>query len=112
MTDIGYIFWTTGSIDEARKVGRFLVQEGLVACVNIVPWVESIFKWNQQIQTEQETQVILKTLTQNFDKVAQVIKENTTYEVPAITMVKAEQVNSSFSQYIHDAIDPKASLHN
>ncbi len=41
------IHWTSGSIDEARKVARYLVQERYVACAQITPWVESIFKRGQ-----------------------------------------------------------------
>ena len=61
------IYWTCGSLDEARKISRQLVEAKLVACANIIPWVESIFIWNDQLDTSQETKVIFKTRDEHFD---------------------------------------------
>lgn len=81
------IYWTTGSMDEARKVSRYLVQEKLVACANIIPWVESIFLWNDQLDTSQETKVIFKTRNDCFEAVRAFILKTTKYEVPEILKV-------------------------
>lgn len=79
------ITWTSGSIDEARKICRYLVQERLVACAQIIPWIESIYLWNNQLETSQECKVTLKTQLERYEKVQEIILENCTYEVPEIT---------------------------
>ena len=78
------IRWYSGSIDEARKVSRYLVQERLVACAQIIPWIESIYMWNNQLETTQETKVVLKAKHADFDKIKSVIIENSKYEIPEI----------------------------
>jgi periplasmic divalent cation tolerance protein len=78
------ITWTNGSIDEARRICRFLVQERLVACAQIVPWVESIYMWNNQLETSQECKVVMKTQLQHFAQIKDAIIENCTYDVPEI----------------------------
>lgn len=79
------ISWTSGNIDEARKICRYLVQERLVACAQIIPWIESIFLWNNQLETQQETKITLKTQFDRFEEIKQIILENCSYELPEIT---------------------------
>lgn len=69
MAEFIEINWTSGSIDEARKVSRYLVQERLVACAQIIPWIESIYMWNNQLETTQESKVTLKTKRIFFDEI-------------------------------------------
>jgi periplasmic divalent cation tolerance protein len=97
------IQWTCGSIDEARKVARYLVQERYVACANIIPWVESIYMWDNQLNTEQETKVIFKTRPERFDAVKEVILKNTAYEVPEITAIPIEQVNDQYLAWLEES---------
>lgn len=79
------IHWSCGSLDEARRVCRYLVQERLVACAQIVPWIESIYLWNNQMETTQESRILLKTREALFERVRKVILDHTSYEVPEIT---------------------------
>ena len=82
MSDYIEIHWTAGSLDEARKVCRYLVQERLVACAQIIPWVESIYMWNNQLDTTQESKITLKAHLNNYDQIKEVILKNCSYEVP------------------------------
>lgn len=78
------ITWTTGSLDEARKVSRYLVQERLVACAQIVPWIESIFMWNNQLETAQESKVVMKAHLEHYPAIEEVIVKNSSYDLPEI----------------------------
>ena len=78
------IQWTAGSIDEARKIARYLVQERLVASAQIIPWIESIYMWNNQLETVQESKVVCRTIQGNFKAIEEVILQNSSYEVPEI----------------------------
>ncbi|MBA2729039.1 MAG: divalent-cation tolerance protein CutA [Parachlamydiaceae bacterium] len=90
MTNFLEIHWTSGSLDEARKISRFLIQERYVACAQIVPWIESIYMWNNQLETAQESKIILKAPASNFEKIKEVILSNSSYQVPEITFNKIE----------------------
>ncbi len=96
------IHWTSGSIDEARKVSRFLVQEGLVASAQITPWVESIFLWNNQLDTSQESKITLKTCLDNYEKITEIIKQNCTYEIPEITYTLIDGGNQEYLNWLKD----------
>jgi periplasmic divalent cation tolerance protein len=98
------IHWTCGSIDEARKISRYLVQEGLVSCANITPWVESVFQWNGDLETAQETLVLFKTTEELFSTVCEVIESNTKYELPVITYFPIEGGNVEGVQWLKEGV--------
>lgn len=100
MADFIEIHWTSGSLDEARKVARYLVQERLVACAQITPWIESIYMWNNQLETTQESKVVFKTREELYDKIKKVIEENCSYEVPEILYFKIDGGNSTYMNWM------------
>lgn len=104
MTEFIEIQWTSGSIDEARKVCRFLVQERLVASAQIIPWIESIYQWNNQLETTQETKILLKTRKEYFERIKEVILKNCTYEVPEILSLSINQINSSYLDWMEESV--------
>ncbi len=108
MTDFIEITWTSGSLDEARKVSRYLIQEHLVACAQIIPWIESIYLWNNQLETNQESKIILKTRRDLFDRVKEVIERNTTYQVPEITFRTIEGGNQAYFDWLNEAFGSNA----
>lgn len=98
------IFWTSGSLDEARRICRFLVQERLVACAQIIPWIESIYQWDNKLETSQECKIILKTEKDAFDLVKKTIEENCKYEVPEILWIPIAGGNASYLQWLKESI--------
>lgn len=97
------VHWTSGSLDEARKISRFLVQERLIACAQIVPWIESIFMWNNQLETSQESKITFKTRLEHYDKIKKVIEENCSYEVPEITYSIIDGGNEPYLNWLNES---------
>jgi periplasmic divalent cation tolerance protein len=97
------IHWTSGSIDEARKISRFLVQEGYVACAQITPWIESIYLWNGQLETTQETSISLKSRIEHYEKIKKIIQENCTYQVPQITYQHIDGGNEEYLSWLQES---------
>lgn len=97
------IHWTSGSLDEARRVSRYLVQERYVACAQIVPWIESIFLWNNQLDNVQESKIVLKTRLDLYDKIKEIILQNSQYEVPEITWFRIEGGNKEYMDWLLDS---------
>jgi periplasmic divalent cation tolerance protein len=103
MTEYIEIRWTSGSIDEARKISRYLVQERLVACAQIIPWIESIYMWDNKLETAQECKITFKTRREYWDKIKQIIIENHSYEIPEIIYEPIEGGNAEYLAWIHES---------
>lgn len=98
------ITWTCASIDEARKVSRYVVQERLAAKAEITPWVESVLLLNGQLETTQETKVTFKTVEENFSQIEEIIKKNSRYDIPEITFRRIEGSNAEFENWMATSV--------
>ena len=94
------IFVTASSIHEARKIGRTLVEEGLVACCNISQSIESIFTWQGKINVGNEVLIILKTKENLFHAVEKRVKQLHSYEVPEIIALPIIQGSKDYLDWV------------
>ena len=81
------IYTTIGNIQDARKIAHTLTEEQLVACVNIIPNIESIYRWKGKIESDEETVMIIKTKDVNVKKTIQRIKQLHSYELPDVVVL-------------------------
>jgi len=98
MTDARIVLTTAGSPEEAEKIARALVERRLAACVNIVPQIQSVYRWKDKIEQETEWLLIIKTKTNLFESVADAIKELHSYELPECVML---EVSSGSERYLN-----------
>jgi periplasmic divalent cation tolerance protein len=86
MTKSSYIvvFITTSSYEEARKIADALVVQKKAACVNIVPKVNSLFRWKGKIEDVEESLMVVKTRAELFPDVVSTVKSIHSYDVPEI----------------------------
>jgi periplasmic divalent cation tolerance protein len=84
MPEAFIIFSTFADADTARQAARTLVEERLVACANIVPQVESIYRWQGKIESSAEVLVIFKTTRERYPAFEQRLRSLHPYEVPEI----------------------------
>ncbi len=84
---VAIVYSTIDTIQDARRIAHTLVEEQLVACVNIIPKIESIYTWKGKIENEEEYLIIAKTVDQNVKKTIQRIKTLHTYELPDIIVL-------------------------
>jgi periplasmic divalent cation tolerance protein len=82
-TDRIVVLITAGS-EEAHKIAKLLVKEKKAACVNIVPGVDSLFRWKGKIDSVRESLLLVKTKASLFPEVVSLVKETHSYEVPEI----------------------------
>lgn len=73
-----------GTKEEARRIGRSLVEERLAACANLAGPIESIFHWEGKVEEEEETLLMLKTRSEHFEPLAGRVRELHSYEVPEV----------------------------
>ena len=81
------VYTTIDNIQDARKIAKTLVEEQLVACVNIIPNIESIYRWRGKVEEDSEFVLIIKTVDDNVEKTIRRIKELHSYELPDIIVL-------------------------
>lgn len=84
---VAVIYSTIGDIKDARRIAQTLVEEQLVACVNIIPNIESIYRWKGKIENDEECIFIAKTVDKNVKKTIARIKSLHPYELPDIIVI-------------------------
>lgn len=84
MDGISIVTITVGAVEEALAIARTLVNEELVACVQIVPRIRSIYRWKGEVCDEEEQLLIMKTRSDLFPVLSSRIREIHSYEVPEI----------------------------
>jgi len=75
---------TAGSEEEAHKIAELLVNQKKAACVNIVPGVDSLFRWEGKIDSARESLLLIKTKASLFPEIISLVKDIHSYEVPEI----------------------------
>lgn len=84
MAMVSILYSTTGTIEDARRIAHALLKDKLVACVNIIPKIESIYRWQGKIEESNECVLIAKTTERNVEKAIQKIRSLHPYETPDI----------------------------
>lgn len=85
---------------QAREIGQILVKERLVACVNILPAIQSLYWWNDEVQDDTETAFFAKTTKANVEKVIARVGELHSYECPCVISLPIEKGNPDYLKWI------------
>ena len=105
MTDKIIVLTTAGSEDEARKIARHLVEHRLAACVNLVPRVESIYRWQGKVESAAEWLLLIKTTAHGFPAVRDAIGELHSYEIPECIVLPIEDGSTPYLQWLGEAVE-------
>ena len=84
MTDKIVVLCTCSGEDEAERLAKALVESRTAACVNILPNIRSIYRWQGEVESSAEWLLIIKSSRERFDGVRAEIEKLHSYEVPEI----------------------------
>jgi periplasmic divalent cation tolerance protein len=104
MTDKQIVLSTAGSEGEARKIAQQLVERELAACVNIIPRIESIYRWQGKIESSQEWLLVIKTTAAQFPAVQATIRELHSYDLPECIAITADNGSMEYLNWIAESV--------
>ncbi len=78
---------TFPNMEKARQIGTVLVQMQLVACVNLIPEIQSIYSWEGKIEAQEEVMAFFKTSAAKYQELEQKVIEMHPYELPELVVV-------------------------
>jgi periplasmic divalent cation tolerance protein len=103
MTDKILVLSTAGSDQEASKIAQGLVERRLAACVNIVPNVRSIYRWQGKIEESPEYLLIIKTEEGRFTALRAALEEMHSYELPECIAVPISHGSERYLDWIAES---------
>jgi periplasmic divalent cation tolerance protein len=98
------VLTTVGNAEEALRLARGLVERRLAACVNVLPKIRSIYRWEGAIQEDDEQLLLTKTTADRFDAVCACIRELHSYDVPEIVALPARAVEDAYAAWVRDSV--------
>ena len=100
MSGISIIMVTVGNNEEALSIARTLVDEQLVACVNMIPRIRSIYRWKGEVCDDEEQLLIMKTQSKLFPLLQDRIRKLHSYEVPEIISIPIAEGSSEYLNWV------------
>ena len=93
------VLTTVATREDARRLGRELVERGLVACAQISE-IESFYRWDGSLQHDPEFRLLLKTVEARYEQVEAALRELHPYDLPAIHAMRLERVEARYGAWI------------
>jgi periplasmic divalent cation tolerance protein len=103
MSDLRLVMSTVGSARQAKELGRQLVEEGLAACVTLLPGCVSLYRWEGEMQEEPECLLLIKTLDERLDVLERRLGELHPYELPEFLAIEPAAVSDGYLAWVQAA---------
>ena len=104
-TQARVVLTTAGSQEEAQKMAHALVERKLAACVNIIPRIESVYRWKDKVENATEWLLFVKTTAEAFKSVRDAIQELHSYDLPECVMLEVVDGSEKYLGWIEENVE-------
>ncbi|HZQ19587.1 MAG TPA: divalent-cation tolerance protein CutA [Terriglobales bacterium] len=104
MTDKVLVLTTAGGESEAHKIAQQLVERKLAACVNIVPKIQSVYRWQGKVESAEEYLMLIKTTRAHVETVQSALRELHSYDLPELVVVSIEGGSPEYLNWIAESV--------
>jgi len=98
------IFCTCPTAEVAERLARSLVDESLAACVNILPGVRSVYRWQGEVEVAQEHLLLIKSPCSAYPAIEAAIKARHPYDVPEIVAIDIDRGAADYLKWIDSCL--------
>ena len=98
------VLTTCASVTEAEDLANTLVKRRLAACVNMIRDIMSTYRWQDAVQHERETLLMIKTTETGLAAVEQTIKERSSYELPEVVAIPVQGGSAEYLDWLRAAV--------
>lgn len=99
-------FSTCGDYSEGRGLAEEMVESGLAACVNVIPKITSVYRWQGQIESDDECLMIIKTSEGSMPALREWILRRHSYELPELVAVPVSDGLPAYFRWVSDQTSP------
>ncbi|HVF54903.1 MAG TPA: divalent-cation tolerance protein CutA [Pyrinomonadaceae bacterium] len=94
------VLMTAGSREEAARLAEMLVGSHLAACVQILPEMESVYRWKGAVHREPEYLMLAKTTVACFEDLEREVRALHTYDTPEIIALPVSEISSPYLEWL------------
>ena len=99
------VFLTAANGEEATRLADMLVGAHLAACVQILPEIESVYRWQGKVERQAEVLLIAKTMRSKFDELEREVRALHSYDTPEIVAVPILTGSAPYLEWLNQATD-------
>ena len=104
MSELLEVRVSVGAPDEADRIAAALVAERLAACVQVVPGVTSVYRWEGRVERAAELLLLAKTTEDRFDRLVERVTELHPYDTPEILAVPVARVSDAYAAWLRESV--------
>jgi periplasmic divalent cation tolerance protein len=104
MTDAVIILCTCAKEGEALAIGNALIEARLAACVNLLPPIQSIYRWQGEVEIAEEILLIIKTTQERFPAVRDRIAQLHSYDTPEIIAIPVVNGSDKYLAWLREQV--------
>lgn len=98
------VFVTTANANEAGRLADMLIARRLAACVQILPEMESVYRWQDKIERQKEVLVIAKTIMVKFEALEREVRAMHSYETPEIVAFPLTAGSAPYLEWLNSSV--------
>ncbi len=100
------VLMTASDREEAGRIAEMLIRERFAGCVQILPEMQSIYRWQGEVASESEVLLIAKTTSARFDELDLAVREIHSYETPEIVALSVNAISGPYLEWLQAAVAP------
>ena len=100
------VTYVTVPQNEAQELATALVERGHAACVNIVPSVQSVYRWNNKVEQSTESLLIIKTQKESFERLRLAVVDLHSYDVPEVISIPVSDGHQPYLEWVCQSSQP------
>ena len=94
------VLMTAANREEAGRIAEMLVSARLAACVQVLPEIQSIYRWGGEVARESEVLLLAKTTSSRFAELDRAVKEIHSYEIPEIIALPVTAISEPYLKWL------------
>ena len=104
MTDAVLVLTTAANEAESKMIAQQLVEKRLAACVNIVPRIQSVYRWEGKVEAAEEYLLLIKSTKSRAAEVQNAIREVHSYDLPECIVISMDAGSTEYLKWIEDSV--------
>lgn len=105
MTDALLVITTTENQADGERLAMLLVERELAACVQVVPQITSVYRWQGSVEQTNETLLFIKSTRAIYQHLEETIKQNHSYQTPEIIALPIESGSAEYLTWLTSVVE-------